>query len=341
MSRWRNKVELVQQIPEPFFRAKPEFLKNMAQFMLYLCFCHSISRIPPVTMMKQVEENPVSPPFSPPQTQSKQPGEQSEMFPQPLTIRESYKGSEKLIGKVALISGGDSGIGRAVAVHFAREKADVAIIYLEEDKDAEETRRQVEKEGQYCLLIRGNAAYKDFCEEAVQATLEKFQQLDVLVNNIAQQYPQKDLMAISTEQLELVFRTNVFSYFFLTQAALPYLREHSAVINSGSITSFRGSERLVDYSATKGAIQALTYSLAQQLADRKIRVNGVAPGPVWTPLIPSSFTAEEVAKFGKDTLLKRPAQPAEIAPAYVYLASEDASYITGQFIHINGGAYNA
>jgi NAD(P)-dependent dehydrogenase (short-subunit alcohol dehydrogenase family) len=261
------------------------------------------------------------------------------MTPEPISIREDYRGSGKLEGRVALISGGDSGIGRAVALHFAREGADVAIIYLEETEDAKETQRLVEKEGAECLLIQGDVGDPAFCERAVRQTVDRFGALHVLVNNAAQQYPEEEAANISEEQLEQTFRVNVFGYMFLTQAALDHLGEHGSIINTGSITGVRGSKKLVDYSATKGAIQAMTYSLAQQLIERGVRVNGVAPGPVWTPLIPATFPPDDVANFGKDTPMKRPAQPAEVAPAYVFLASEDASYINGQFIHINGGSY--
>jgi NAD(P)-dependent dehydrogenase (short-subunit alcohol dehydrogenase family) len=275
----------------------------------------------------------------PAQKQARQPGEQTEMTPKPISIRDDYRGSGKLAGRVALISGGDSGIGRAVALHFAREGASIAIVYLEENDDARETRRLIEAEETECLLLQGDVTNQEFCNDAVKRTVEKFGRIDVLVNNAAQQYPREDATEISEEQLERTFRTNVFGYMFLAQAAVDHLGDHGCIINTGSITGFRGSSHLVDYSATKGAIQALTYSLAQQLIEKGIRVNGVAPGPVWTPLIPATFSKEEVAKFGSDNPMKRPAQPAEVAPAYVFLASEDASYINGQFIHVNGGSY--
>jgi NAD(P)-dependent dehydrogenase (short-subunit alcohol dehydrogenase family) len=274
----------------------------------------------------------------PAQKQARQPGEQTAMTPEPISIREDYRGSGKLEGRVALISGGDSGIGRAVALHFAREGASVAIIYLEESEDARETQRLVEEEDAECLLLPGDVTSQDFCNDAVKRTVEKFGRLDILVNNAAQQFPKHDAAQISEEQLEKTFRTNVFGYMFLAQAAVEHLGDHGCIINTGSITGSRGSARLVDYSATKGAIQALTYSLASQLIEKGIRVNGVAPGPVWTPLIPATFSKEEVEKFGADTPMKRPAQPSEVAPAYVFLASEDASYINGQFIHVNGGS---
>jgi len=275
----------------------------------------------------------------PEQRQTRQPGRQTHMEPEPVSIRDDYRGSGKLQGRVALISGGDSGIGRAVALHFAREGASVAILYLEESEDARRTQRMVEAEGAECLLIAGDVADPQVCARAVNETVARFGTLDVLVNNAAQQYPVQDAAQISEEQLEKTFRVNVFGYLFMAQAAAEHLGEHGCIINTGSITGVRGNKQLVDYSATKGAIQAMTYSLAQQLIERGIRVNGVAPGPVWTPLIPASFPKEEVAKFGADNPMKRPAQPSEIAPAYVFLASEDASYVNGQFIHVNGGSY--
>jgi len=275
----------------------------------------------------------------PGQQQGRQPGVQSAMAPEPVSIRDDYRGSGKLEGKVAIISGGDSGIGRAVAVHFAREGASVAIIYLDEDGDAKHTQRLVETEGAECLLIRGDVSDAQFCRRAVKEATGRFGAIDILVNNAGQQYEQQAPEDISEEQLEQTFRVNVFGYMFLAQATLEHMGENGCIINTGSITAVRGAKKLADYSATKGAIQSLTYSLAQQLIERGIRVNGVAPGPVWTPLIPASFTAEEVAEFGADNPMKRPAQPSEIAPAYVFLASKDASYINGQFIHINGGSY--
>jgi len=275
----------------------------------------------------------------PPQKQPSQPGKEHAMYPQPLVIGEHYRGSGKLQGKTALISGGDSGIGRSVAVHFAREGANVAIIYLEEDKDAKRTLELLEAEGAESLLLRGDVGDESFCRQAVHRTMERFGALDILINNAAEQYTAETLEDISREQIESTFRTNIFGYLFLAQAALAHMSEGGAIINTGSVTGFRGSKHLLDYAATKGAIQAFTFSLAQQVVERGIRVNGVAPGPVWTPLIPASFSAEEVAKFGTNTPMKRPAQPSEIGPAYVFLASADASYITGHFIHINGGSF--
>ncbi|NUK28712.1 SDR family oxidoreductase [Parageobacillus sp. VR-IP] len=273
----------------------------------------------------------------PPQHQDRQPGLQTEMNPQPVSISETYKGSGKLQNKVAIISGGDSGIGRAVAIHFAKEGADVAIIYLNEHEDAEETKRLVEQEGKTCLLIAGDVGDENFCKQAVKQTIDQFGKLDIVVNNAAEQHPQNSLLHITAQQLEKTFRTNVFGYFYLTKAALPYLQKGSAIINTASITAYEGNEQLIDYSATKGAIVAFTRSLAKSLVGQGIRVNGVAPGPIWTPLIPSTFTSDQVATFGSNTPMKRPGQPSEVAPSYVFLASEESSYITGQMIHVNGG----
>jgi NAD(P)-dependent dehydrogenase (short-subunit alcohol dehydrogenase family) len=272
-----------------------------------------------------------------PQTQSRQPGRESQMIPEPIYIRDDYKGSEKLLNKVAIISGGDSGIGRATGVHFAREGAHVAIIYLEEDEDANATRELIMKEGQRCLLLKGDVGDRDFCVQAIEDTFQEFGQLDIVINNAAEQHSKESLEEISAEQLQKTFRTNFFGYFYLAQAALPKLKTGSVIINTSSVTSYRGSHRLIDYASTKGAITAFTRSLAQSVANRGIRVNGVAPGPIWTPLIPASFDAESVESFGADTLLKRAGQPCEVAPSYVFLASQDGSYFTGQMLHPNGG----
>jgi NAD(P)-dependent dehydrogenase (short-subunit alcohol dehydrogenase family) len=273
----------------------------------------------------------------PSQHQLQQPGLQTEMNPQPVSEDPNYQGSGKLKNKVALISGGDSGIGRAVAIYFSKEGADVAIIYLNEHQDAEETKKQVEQEGRQCLLIAGDIGDEQFCKEAVKQTVNTFGKMDILINNAAEQHPQNSLLNITSQQLEKTFRTNVFGYFYLTKAALPYLKEGNSIINTASITAYEGHEQLLDYSATKGAIVAFTRSLAKSLVQKGIRVNGVAPGPIWTPFIPSTFSSENVATFGSNTPMKRPGQPKEVAPSYVFLASDDASYITGQMIHVNGG----
>jgi len=277
--------------------------------------------------------------IQPAQEQAHQPGLQTQMDPPPISIRPGYRGSGKLDGKTAFITGGDSGIGRAVAIHFAREGADVAIAYLEEDADAKETQRLVEAEGRRCLVLPGDLGDEQSCAAAVDHVLQTFGRLDVLVNNIAEQHPVDDAEDLTRAQLEKTFRTNVFSFYSVIAAALPHLDGKASIINTGSVTGSRGHETLLDYAATKGAIHAMTMSFAQSLAERGIRVNAVAPGPVWTPLIPASFDAEKVAMFGSDTLMKRPGQPSEIAPAYVYLASEDSSFVTGQILHVNGGSY--
>jgi NAD(P)-dependent dehydrogenase (short-subunit alcohol dehydrogenase family) len=265
------------------------------------------------------------------------PGLEAEMNPKPESENPSYKGSGKLEGKVALITGGDSGIGKAVAIAFAKEGADVAIIYLSEHEDAKQTVSEIEQEGRQCLAIAGDVGKESFCQRAVEKVIKKFGRLDILVNNAAEQHTQEKLEDITSEQLERTFRTNIFSQFYLTKAALPHLGEGSAIINTTSVTAYRGSESLLDYASTKGAIVAFTRSLALNLAERGIRVNGVAPGPIWTPLIPSTMPKEKVEKFGQDTPLKRPGQPEEVAPSYVFLASDDASYFTGQILHPNGG----
>jgi NAD(P)-dependent dehydrogenase (short-subunit alcohol dehydrogenase family) len=272
----------------------------------------------------------------PPQHQDEQPGRQHKMRPQP-DSGEGYRASNKLIGRKALITGGDSGIGRAVAVLFAKEGADCAVVYRNEHRDARETRRLVEREGRDCVLIAGDIGEEKFCQSAVQRAVKALGGLDILVNNAAEQHPQESLEKISAKQLERTFRTNIFGMFFVTKAALRHLKAGAAIINTSSVTAYRGSPHLLDYSATKGAIVAFTRSLSQALAGDKIRVNAVAPGPIWTPLIPSTFTEEKVESFGSDVPLKRPGQPSEVATCYVFLASEDAAYMTGQVLHPNGG----
>ncbi|CAM4414852.1 NAD(P)-dependent oxidoreductase [Paenibacillus macerans] len=273
----------------------------------------------------------------PPQHQAKQPGLESLMRPRPIFENPEYRGSGKLRGKVAVVTGGDSGIGRAVAVAFAKEGADLVIPYLWETSDAEETKRRIEALGRSCQLIEIDLRRKANCERVIHETMRHFGRLDVLVNNHGVQYPQLSIADISEEQLYHTFQTNIFPYFFLVQAALPHLRRGSSIINTASIVAYRGHKTLIDYSATKGAVVSFTRSLALSLIDFGIRVNAVAPGPIWTPLIVSSFSAEEVATFGTDTPIRRAGQPYELAPAYVYLASGDSSYVTGETVHVNGG----
>jgi NAD(P)-dependent dehydrogenase (short-subunit alcohol dehydrogenase family) len=275
--------------------------------------------------------------LQPPQRQS-QPGIEQEMTPEPDATRPQHQGSGKLASKVALITGGDSGIGRAVAVLFAREGADVAIGHLaEEDADATETVKLVEAEGRRCLTLPGDVGDEAFCQEAVARTVRELGGLDVLVNNAAEQHTTQSISEISAEQLERTFRTNIFAMFFMTKAALPHLGERSAIVNTTSVTAYQGNPSLLDYSSTKGAIVAFTRSLSQQVVDKGIRVNAVAPGPIWTPLIPATMPEEKVASFGKDVPMGRPGQPEEVAPCYLFLASDDASYMAGQVLHPNGG----
>ena len=265
------------------------------------------------------------------------PGDEYKMVPEPEIIRNSYKGSGKLNGKKAFITGGDSGIGRSAAVHFAREGADVAIVYYNEHKDAEITKTLIEAEGRKCLLIPGDIKDEAFCKQAVGKAVAEFGGLNIVVNNAAVQFPQEDFQDITGAQVRETFETNIIPFFYVTREALKHLQKGDSIINTTSVTAYRGSYHLIDYSSTKGAIVSFTRSTAGMLAEKGIRVNGVAPGPIWTPLIPSTFNEEEVAKFGQDVPMKRAGQPSEVGPAYVFLASEDASYITGQVIHINGG----
>ena len=281
--------------------------------------------------MEQGSESP------PPQKQERQPGLEGEMSPRPQAEGRDYVGSGKLKGKVAIVTGGDSGIGRAVSVAFAKEGADVVAVYVDEIKDAEETGRLVEAAGQQCELIAVDLGSEEAAVQVVERTMKKFGHLEILVNNAGEQHPQDELGKITAQQLERTFRTNVFAMFYLTKAALPHLKNGARIVNTASVTAYHGSPHLLDYSATKGAIVSFTRSLATQLAEKGIHVNAVAPGPIWTLLIPSTFSPEEVAKFGGNTALGRPGQPDEVAPCYVFLASKDASYMTGQVLHPNGG----
>jgi NAD(P)-dependent dehydrogenase (short-subunit alcohol dehydrogenase family) len=271
------------------------------------------------------------------QTQRRQPGRQYKMRPRPEGEARAYRPSGRLGGRVAIVTGGDSGIGRAVSIAFAKEGARVVVVYLEEDRDAQETERLITAAGSEALLLRGDVGMPAFCKRVAERTVAHFGGIDVLVNNAGEQHTAADFLDISTAQLEKTYRTNIFAMFYLTQAVLPHMEKGGAIINTTSVTAYRGSPKLIDYSSTKGAIVSFTRSLAGALADKGIRVNGVAPGPIWTPLIPASFSPRQVKEFGKDTPMKRPGQPDEVAPAYVFLASDDASYITGQVIHPNGG----
>lgn len=273
----------------------------------------------------------------PGQEQKRQPGFEKEMDPAPDFAKNLAGQAQRLPGKKAMITGGDSGIGRAVAVAYAKEGADVAILYLDEHEDAEETKRLVEQEGRKCILIAGDIGDESFCKESVQKVVDEFGGLDILVNNAGEQHMQTSLKDITAEQMERTFRTNVFGMFYLTKAALDHMKRGASIINTTSITAFRGEPTLIDYSSTKGAILSFTRALSGSLAEEGIRVNGVAPGPIWTPLIPASFPADKVEGFGSQTPLGRPGQPDELAPGYVYLASDDSSYVTGQVLHINGG----
>lgn len=272
-----------------------------------------------------------------PEQDQSQPGKESEMYPEPEIIRDDYEGSHKLEGKIALITGGDSGIGRAIAVHFAREGAKVAIVYLEESEDALATKEMVKNEGAECLIIQGDIGQRDFCEQCIQKVIDEFGGLNILVNNAAEQHVQQGIDELDLDKTERTFQTNVISMFYLTHLAAKYLKEGDSIINTTSVVAYQGRKYLIDYGATKGAIVGFTRSLNEDLAPKGIRVNAVAPGPIWTPLIPATFDEEHVSQFGKSTTLGRPGQPSEIAPAYVFLASKDASYMSGQVMHVNGG----
>lgn len=283
--------------------------------------------------MKSAEERPINPP----QEQARQPGREALMRPPPESGAHAYRASGKLEGKVAIVTGGDSGIGRAVAIAFAKEGADIAIIYLEEHDDAKDTQKRIEAAGAQCLRIPGDVGEEAFCRKTIDEILRVYGHIDIVVNNAAEQHPQQRIEDISRAQLLRTFETNLFSMFYLMKAASPHLKAGARVINTSSVTAYRGSAHLVDYSATKGAIVSFTRSLSQQWAPRGIYVNAVAPGPIWTPLIPASFDAKEVATFGSDVPLGRPGQPDEVAPCFVFLASADSSYMTGQVLHPNGG----
>ncbi len=284
--------------------------------------------------MSQSQE---SQPLQPPQHQEQEPGIEAQMDPPPIYLPDNYRAAGKLEGQVAIVTGGDSGIGRSVAVLFAHEGADVAILYLDEHQDAEKTKAEIEKVGRKCLLIPGDVGDESHCHQAVGQVINEWGKLDCLVNNAAEQHPQKTIEDIGEQQLTDTFRTNIFGYFFMVKAALPHLKEGATILNTTSVTAFAGSPQLLDYSSTKGAILAFTRSLSQNLIEKGIRVNGVAPGPIWTPFIPSTMPPEKVAKFGADTPMKRAGQPYEVATCYVFLASSDSSYIAGQTLHPNGG----
>lgn len=290
-----------------------------------------------ISKVKKCKEVPIA---FPPEHQPCQPGMEYLMNPKPISINPYSKGSDKLRGKVAIITGGDSGIGRAISYAFAKEGANIVVVYLCEHEDAEETKKTVEELGSKCLLISCDLTNESNSNKVVNKVLEVFGKIDILVNNCAVQFIQKNILDITIEQLDLTFKTNVYSYFFMTKAVLPYLKEGSSIINTTSITAYEGNKELIDYSATKGAILTFTRSLSQSLIDKGIRVNGVAPGPIWTPLIPSSYSSEQVETFGTYTSevpMKRAGQPFEVATCYVFLASDDSSYMSGQILHPNGG----
>ena len=263
--------------------------------------------------------------------------DESEMDPEPIYDNPTHKGYGRLKDKVAIVTGGDSGIGRAISVAFAKEGSHVVIIYYDSNEDADKTKKIIEDYGSRCLLMKGDLGKSDFSRKIIERTLEEFKRIDIIVNNAAEQHPKDSLEEISDEQLERTFRTNIFAMFYLIRETLPHLKEGASIINTNSNTSFVGNPRLIDYSATKGAITSFTRSLALNLASRRIRVNQVAPGPIWTPLIPSTFSGDDVKNFGKNVPLARPGQPVELAEAYVFLASDGSTYMTGQTLHVNGG----
>ncbi|WP_174495159.1 SDR family oxidoreductase [Salirhabdus euzebyi] len=288
-------------------------------------------------MTNKNKQKVANPKHFPPQHQPIHPGLEALMVPKPKAEDPCYKGTDKLKGKVAIISSGDSGIGKAVAIAFAKEGADIVIAYLNEHIDARNTKGRIEEIGQQCLLVPCDLGSEHNCHDVVDQTLKTFGKLDILVNNCAEAHPKKSITEINAHQLYRVFQTNIFSYFFLTKAALPYLKSGNTIINTTSEVAYNGQEDNIDYAATKGAIVTFTRSLALQLVGQNIRVNGIAPGPIWTPIIPSSFPAEQMTNFGTGTPIGRAGQPYELALAYVYLASSDSSYVTGQVIHVNGG----
>jgi NAD(P)-dependent dehydrogenase (short-subunit alcohol dehydrogenase family) len=287
--------------------------------------------------MKTTQQDTRPLPPQPKQHQGNKPGKESEMIPSPRAENPAYPAAGKLEGKVAVISGGDSGIGRAVAIAFAKEGANIVISYLNEHDDAADTKKMVGEKGKHCLCIDGDISSEQHCQTIISKTIKAFSKIDILVNNAGEHYPQQSLTDITAEQLEKTFRVNIFSYFYLTKAALPHLQPGSTIINTTSVTAYKGSPELLDYSATKGAIVSFTRSLSLSLIKKGVRVNGVAPGPIWTPLIPASFPDEKVKHFGEQVPMQRAGQPEELAPCYVFLASDDSSYLTGQILHPNGG----
>lgn len=297
-----------------------------------------LENYPIIPYLGYKDENVKTPLTFPAQHQSVQPGFEYEMNPLPISENPNYIPSGKLQNKVLVISGGDSGIGRAISILFAKEGADIVISYLNEHEDANYTKQLVESYGRKCILISGDLRDENLSKYIADTAMNCFGKIDILINNCGVQFPQNSILDISSQQLKDTFETNIFTFFYLTKAVLPYLQANSSIINTTSITAFDGKKNLIDYSSTKGAITVFTKSLALSLADQKIRVNAVAPGPIWTPLIPSSFNEQEVEIFGTDTPLKRAGQPFELAPAYLYLASDDSRYVTGQIIHVNGGS---